>query len=75
MGNNDVKSEKLYSAMRELFNEEGVAYNDNIYAKTILHYQKDWQLLELAYDTFHSLTDLAANIREFLEIIMMKKRI
>mgnify|MGYP003248544998 FL=1 len=32
MGNNDVKSEKLYSAMRELFNEEGVAYNDNIYA-------------------------------------------
>ena len=50
-------------------------YNDNIYAKTILHYQKDWQLLELAYDTFHSLTDLAANIREFLEIIMMKKRI
>ena len=32
MGNNDAKSEGLYSAMRKIFNEEEVPYNDNVYA-------------------------------------------
>lgn len=32
MGNNDVKSEPLYIAMRNIFDEEGVKYNSNIYA-------------------------------------------
>ena len=32
MGNNDTKSEELYSAMRKIFNEEGVPYNYNVYA-------------------------------------------
>ena len=32
MGNSDVKSEELYSAIKEIFNEENLAYNDNMYA-------------------------------------------
>ena len=32
MGNNDKNSEKLYGAMRQMFDEEGVGYNDTLYA-------------------------------------------
>lgn len=49
-------------------------HDDNIYAKSILYYEEHQQLLELVFDTVHSSAYLGRHIREFLEILMLKKR-
>ena len=54
MGNNDAKSEGLYSAMRKIFNEEEVPYNDNVYAtKMVLSEELGHQILDVISITSH----------------------